>query len=280
MPTTDALERQTTTRPAVDVRTLLLALIVMVALLMAYVIGSAREGAGSATAAVEKKTSAAPADDGAKEIATIVMTGTGKATGVPDQMTFDVAIQSTSTDVSSALAQANATARQVLRTLRAEGVAPKDVKTTGLSIHPVYDYPDNGPAVITGYSASERMKVAVQALETAGQVLGAAAEAGGNAVRISGIKLGIADTEALMQEARADAVSEAIKKAKEYADSTGRDLGEVISVREVTPGTAIAPVPATLDSMRAVSEASSVVPIRMGRAPLQVTVAVVWSFAD
>jgi len=281
MPAGDRDDRQATARAVVDVKTLVLALIVMAALLMAYVIGSSRDGGGSATAAVDKPSSA-PAEEGSKDLATIVMTGTGKATGVPDQMTFQVAIQATRTDVSTALAQANSTARQVLHTLRDVGVAPKDVKTTGLSIHPVYDYSDNGPAVITGYSASERMTVAVKALETAGEVLGAAADAGGNAVRISGIKLGIADTEALMQQARGDAVEEAIKKAREYAASTGRDLGEVISVREVTPGTAIPPVPTAYDEALQGSTASlsSVVPIRMGRSPLQVTVAIVWSFAD
>lgn len=116
--------------------------------------------------------------------------------------------------------------------------------------------------------------------ETAGQVLGAAADAGCDAIRISGIKLGVADTEALLWQARADAVAEAITRAEEYADSTGRDRGEVISVREVTSGTAIPTVPTAYDSLRARSAGvSSTVPIRGGRSPLEVTVAVVWSFA-
>ena len=125
---------------------------------------------------------------------------------------------------------------------------PTAVKTTGLSIHPVYDYSGTGPAVISGYSASQGLGVAVKDLSTAGDALGAAADAGGNAVRISGIKLGVSDPDAVLGQARKDAVDEAKAKAQEYADATGETLGKVMSIREVTPDTYIPPVPMAFDS--------------------------------
>lgn len=276
MGTTGAQGQDGTARAAVDVRTLLLVLAVAAALLMAYFVGGVRDDGGPATASAD---TAAAAEEAATDPATMVMTGTGKATGVPDQLTFRVGVRATASDVSSALAQANNTQRKVLHTVRREGVAPKDVKTTGLSIRPVYDYSSDGPAVISGYAAAESVAIAVKDLATSGQVLGATADTGGNAIRISGISLGISDKDAPMSRARADAVAEATTKAQEYADATGRQLGQVVSVREVMPGTTVPPVAETSALASRDLSAASVVPIRTGRSPLQVTVAVVWTFA-
>ena len=278
-------EREQTTaaaRAVVEVRTLVLVAVMAVALLLAYAVGAGHGGGSTTAHAVDTTGSATP--DATTEPAagpTIVMTGTGTATGVPDQMTYSVGIEKQASDVSAALAQASATATAVLHRLRAEGVDPKDVKTTGLSVRPVYDYSGGGPGVIVGYSASEHLRVAVDDLARSGRVLSATADAGGNDVRISGIKLGIADKDALMKRARRDAVAEATAKAQEYADATGQTLGKVISVREVLPGAEIPPVPAVYDDGRALDQTSgSIVPIRGGRSPLDVTVAVVWTLGS
>jgi len=79
------------------------------------------------------------------------MKGTGEATGVPDQLSFELSVDMEATDVSSGLHQADARMRRVLAGLTTADVQRKDVATTGLSIRPVYEYRDNAPAVITGY---------------------------------------------------------------------------------------------------------------------------------
>jgi uncharacterized protein len=267
-------------RATVDVRTLVLVMVGAAALLAAYFIGSTHDGGPSSSAAA---TTTAAGDDSANASSdeeTMVMTGTGKVTPVPDEMTFHIGIKGNASDVSAALAAANGKAKSVLHRLRGEGVNPLDVKTTGLSIHPVYDY-SGGRAVITGYEASESMTVEVKELASAGRVLGAAADAGGNAIRISGIKLGVADQDALLKQAREDAVAEATTKAKEYAAATGQELGQVISLREVNPAGSIPVGKMAFDSASSLSgpRSSGYVPIRTGRSSLEVTVAVVWSFA-
>ncbi|HEY7042734.1 MAG TPA: SIMPL domain-containing protein [Nocardioidaceae bacterium] len=270
-----------TARSAIDVKTLLVTLAVAATLLLAYAVGSSQRSpstsAATEGAAAADTSSGSAATDADQQQATIVMTGTGKAIGVPDQMTFQVEVEATSSDVSSALAQVSRTANKVLHRLRDNDVPRKNVKTNGLSIHPDYDY-SGGRAVIVGYSASEHMVVAIDDLSAAGRVLGATADAGGNAVRINGIRLSISDTDALLQQARRDAVKDATTKADEYAAAAGRALGEVVSIREVTQGSSIRPVPQALEKLSAAD--GTVVPIRPGRSALQVTVAVVWTFAD
>jgi uncharacterized protein YggE len=251
----------------VSIRSLVFTAGVAIAIVAAYAVGSAQSGGSPAFAAEGSASSDAPS---------IVMTGSGEATGVPDQLVFSLTVQTSASDVSAALRSANTATRNVLRAVSGQGVARKDVQTTGLSISPVYDYSGNGPPVITGYSVSESLSVLVRSLPDAGSVIGTAVKAGGNAVRLHDLRLQIGDEDALLRQAREDAFAQAKAKAEQYAAASGRQLGEVISVREVHSSRNLdrLALPAVFDA-----QAMSHVPIRAGSANLKVTVSVVWSFA-
>jgi uncharacterized protein YggE len=248
------------------IRTLVLAIAMAVALCAAYFFGTTASATSNAAAATDTVTGDVPS---------IVMSGSGDATGVPDQLTFALAISSTASDVSSALQSASTTTAHVLQAVDAADIARKDVQTTGLSVNPVYDYSGNGPGVITGYNATEDMSILVRSLPDAGATITAAVQAGGDSVRLHDVRLQIGDKDALMHQARADAFAQARTKAEQYAAAAGRQLGDVTSVREVSSGGSTLPVAfaAASDSV----ERS--VPIRAGTADLHVTVRVVWSFA-
>ena len=251
----------------VDLRSLVATAATAVAVLAAYAVGSAQTGTASAVA------SPGPAPISA---ATIVMTGTGESTGVPDRLEFSLDVHTRAGDVSTALRSANRATRHVLRAVRAQDVAPKDVQTTGLSLNPTYDYSSDGPPVITGYAVTESMSVLVRSLPDAGATVSAAVDAGGNAVRLHGVRLEIGDQGALLHRARAGAIEDARAKASQYAAAAGRTLGEVTSVREVHVNQSISRAypRAALDSA-----VTGSVPIRAGSADLKVSVSVVWSFA-
>ncbi|HZJ07517.1 MAG TPA: SIMPL domain-containing protein [Nocardioidaceae bacterium] len=256
----------------VSVRSLGVAVGVLIAVMLAYAVGFNGGGAPEVRAAEAPPATTA---DPAREI---VMRGTGEATGVPDQLSFKLSVHMEATDVSSALNQANARMRRVLAALTTAGVQHKDVQTTGLSIRPVYDYSDNAPAVITGYTVSEDAGVLVRSLGDAGGAIAAAASAGGNAVRLHGVSLKIGDEGALMRDARDNAVGEAQAKARQYAEATGQELGDVISVKEVSARRS-GPVPAFAERSLFDTAGLSKVPVRAGSADLSVTVSVEWSLA-
>lgn len=252
----------------VSVRSLVITTAVAISVAAAYALGSAQSGASPAFAAE----ASAPSD-----VPSIVMTGTGEATGVPDQLVFSLAVHTSASDVSTALSSANAATRHVLAAVNGQGVARKDVQTTGLSISPTYDYSSDGPPVITGYAVSESLSVLVRSLPDAGSIIGSAVNAGGNAVRLHDLRLQIGDEDALLRKARADAFAAAKAKAEQYAEASGRQLGEVTSIREVHIAPHINGLyrSASLDAVAL----GKVVPIRAGSADLKVTVSVVWSFA-
>jgi uncharacterized protein len=251
-------------------KAVLVAAVVALALVVAYLLGA---GGGSAQAAPSTTTGSGTD----AEPRTLVMTGTGKTVGVPDELTFSLSVGLVRSDLRTALADANATMDRVLSRLDQLGVRKSDVQTTGLQMNAVYDYHSYGPPTLRGYRVSQRAEVLVRDLSRGGQAVTAAVETGGDDVRVGNIGLRIADTDSLLAKSRQAAVKQATAKAQEYADATGQDLGDVISLREVR---ASAPrVQALSYSRDALLSAKTALPIRAGKDKLGVTVRIVWSFA-
>ncbi|WP_151082059.1 SIMPL domain-containing protein [Nocardioides cynanchi] len=249
----------------------LVALVSALALLVAYLLGN---GGSTAQAAPQ-----APAvSTGSGHARTLVMTGTGRTVGVPDELSFSVSVGLVRPDLATALADANATMKRVLTSLASSGVQRSDVQTTGLSMNAVYDYHSSGPPTLRGYRVSQRAQVLVRDLSKGGAAVTAAVHAGGNDVRVGSLGLRIADPEALLAKSRAAAVKEATAKAQEYADATGQTLGDVLSLREVhasAPVVRMQALPAaSFDALK-----GAALPIRAGKDKLAVTVRIEWSFA-
>ena len=254
----------------VSSRTLLIALLVALALLAAYLLGGS--GAGSPAAA----SSDDPADPDRPRALT--MTGRGEASAVPDQLSFALAVSLRRADLGDALAAANASMSRVLGVLAGQGVDKRDVQTTGLSMDPVYEYHDYAPPTVVGYRVSERASVLVDDLARAGSTVSAAVAAGGNDVRVSDLRLLVGDTDEVMADAREAAVEEARAKAEQYAEASGQSLGDVVTIREVAARPLPTPVAPLADSAAAY-RALSKVPIRAGRDEASVTVRIVWELA-
>src|SRR3954452_10964280 len=242
-------------------RTLLLALLVAVALVAAYLLG----GNGAAVPAAADDKAAGSADQPRE----LTMTGTGEASAVPDQLSFAVHVHVTRPDLDDALAAANAAMARVQAAVVEHGVAKGDLQTTGLSMDPVYDYSAYDPPTVVGYRVSEAARVLVGELGDAGGAVGAAVAAGGNDVRVDSLRLLVSDSNAVMQRARDAAVEEARAKAEQYAAASGQELGAVLTLREVqaTPVPTPAVPTAELSAERAVLD----VPIRAGREQGKVT---------
>lgn len=252
----------------VSVRSILVTALVVLALLVAYLFGGTGGGGTPAQAVDEQQPDA-------ERARTLTMTGTGDATAVPDQLSFDLGVTVVRPDLDTALDAASSTMSRVLSALAEHGVEKSDVQTTGLTMNAVYDYHPYDPPTITGYRVNQRATALVRELKQGGAAVAAAVDAGGNEVRVGDIKLLVGDSDAVMEEARAAAVAEATAKATQYAEASGQDLGEVLTLREVHAK----PVPTPTYAMRGLASydaASIAVPIRAGRERGTVTVRLVW----
>ena len=119
----------------------------------------------------------------------------------------------------------------LIASLQANNVAEKDIKTENFSIHPQYDYTDDG-RVLRGYRVNNTVRVKVRDLATLSEVIDDAAVAGGNSIVINSIQFMIDDTAPCTTEARSLAVKDAEAKAKTLAKASGVRLGEPITITE------------------------------------------------
>jgi hypothetical protein len=228
--------------------------------------GNATAGGGTGNAALTAA-AVAPAPGGTR----ITVTGTGKVSGVPNQLALSMGVQTNGTSVAAALRQANSAVRSITAVLRRSGVAAADIQTSGLSIYPNYS---GSSGVPNGYQVSEQLTITLRRLSVAGSQISAAAHAGRNATVINGVSLNLSDTSTLLASARARAVADAKAKAAAYARALGRPLGAVVSMSE-TP--AAQPYPLPEFATPTAGRAAASVPVHPGTQQLNVTVTVVFA---
>jgi hypothetical protein len=200
----------------------------------------------------------------------VSVAGTGTASAAPDVVRTQIGAETSGASVDEALRAANDAARRVVEALRGEGVAERDIQTAGVQLYPQY-----GPEgqQVTGYTARQDLTVVLRDLDAAGATIAVAVAAGGDAARLSGVSFTLADDTALRAQAREEAFADARVKAEQYAELAGRELGEVVSVREDAGGSS----PYASGGGSAESASADAVPLAPGSAEVSVTAQVRWS---
>jgi len=156
----------------------------------------------------------------------------------------------------------------VLLALKGKGIAEKDFQTAQLSLQPQSTTQSRpGPNVLTGYRATNRVTIKVRDILKVADTVDALVGAGAN--EIGGINFSVSLASKLLDDARAQAVADARRRAEIYAQAIGMSLGAPISVVEEG-----SPPPMVFRKM-AVGMASPT-PIAPGEQTLRVGVSVVY----
>jgi uncharacterized protein YggE len=196
--------------------------------------------------------------------------GIGRVTAPPDLLTLVIGVETRAASSDAALKDNANRANALIDTLKRHGVAAKDIATSQLSISPTYD---NNGQHITGYQVGNIVTAKVHDIQSAGQLIDAAAGAAGDAVRIQQIAFGFDDDSALLAQARTDAVRRAHDQADQMAKAAGVKLGRVRSISE---GSEVSPGPRYgLGAANAPGNAAPT-PIEPGTQELTVTVTAVY----
>jgi hypothetical protein len=250
--------------------------VVVLGLGAGYAWGSHGDGAvaGNRTVALAAALAAASGPAGTSAgPAGITVTGTGTVSGTPDTLRLAMGVAVTQGSVTAALDGANAAAAKLQASLRQHGVAEKDLQTSGLSIQPQYADGGNGKQpTITGYEVTESLTATLHDLKKAGDAITAAAQAGGDASRVTSVSLDLTDTGALITAARGKAFQQAKEKAEQYAKAAGVGLGGVVSISEQVA----TPSPMYDMAPSAMAAAGKSVPVAAGSQEVGVTVTVVF----
>jgi uncharacterized protein YggE len=211
-----------------------------------------------------------PSDPGNQRSVTVI--GSGEVEGAPDTLRADLGVEATGDDVSSAIDSANAAIRAVTDAVVNAGVAREDIQTQQVTLSPDYSNPaPGGSSTITGYRATNSLRIDMRDLSKASDVLKVAVEAGGNATRISNVSFVIDDDSELVTDAREQAFNDARSRAQQYARLSGDELGKVLTIDETTTGQHVS----ASDQLRSEMVDSSV-PLEPGQQTVNFTVTVKW----
>lgn len=203
----------------------------------------------------------------------ITVSGLGEAAIEPDTGFIDLGIQTTRRTVAEAREAAAATASRVIDTVKTNGVEPRDIQTTSLSINPTYEHVRDSEPRVAGYQVSNVLAVRIRDLSAFSRIVDDVLDAAGDDARVNGIRFGREDDAAAIAEARAAAMEDARACAEQLASLAGLRLGRALAIQE----TARAPVPRPMMMERAMFSAADHTPIEAGSA--RVTVSVVVRYA-
>jgi uncharacterized protein YggE len=201
---------------------------------------------------------------------TIVVSATASVEVVPDRANLRVAVETRGRTAAEA-ATANARIQSpVLAAIRRAGVADAQLRTSSVSVSPVYEYPrEGGRPTLVGYQARNGVDVEIRDLAKIAAVLDAALAAG--ATSVDGPHFTIADA----ATPRRAALELAVKRARADAEAMASAAGVLItSVLEISTGQFNAP-PMEFATQRLSSVAvDTATPVESGRITVSATVTV------
>lgn len=211
--------------------------------------------------------------------ATISITGTGTITAEPDIAVVRAGAVSEAPTARVAMEANSKIMADTFAALRAMGVEDRDMQTSRLTVEPRYTYFDsssNGerrPPRIDGYQVSNNLTVRVRDLTIIGEVLDALITAGVN--QMGGLSFSVDEPDALFDQARADAVEDAMVQARLLTQAAGVSLGRVISISQSSPQQN--PPMQPQFARMAMADSAESVPIATGEQSLRAQVTIVWA---
>jgi uncharacterized protein YggE len=212
------------------------------------------------------------ADDG-DEAGRITLSGTGTAQIPADMAVITLGVVEEAETARDALDANSKAMRDVLAAMRETGIEERDLQTSNFQISPRYEEKRKGSAyeqTIIGYEVRNALTVRIRDLSLLGTVLDRSVSLGvndGGAVRFTND-----DPSAALDEARVEAMEDAIAKARLLTETAGVGLGRILDISEQGNR----PQPRSMARTEMAMSASADVPIASGENSYEVTVSVTW----
>ncbi len=219
---------------------------------------------GAAGASAQTQT-----DDKMQRHITVSATGTVEVT--PDLARIQTGVVTEAETAAQALTANSAAMGKVIDGLKQHAIEAKDIQTSSFRVEPRYTNPRDGQAPeINGYRVVNEVQVLVRDTPKLGTILDALLKLGAN--QMSGLSFDVSKAETLKDDARKQAIDNALRRAKLLATAAGAEVGEVISISEEV---AFAGPPRPYAMARAAK--ADMVPVESGSETLEARVTVTWA---
>jgi uncharacterized protein YggE len=164
------------------------------------------------------------------DVRTLSVSGSGEAFLAPDIAYIYIGVHTENPTAAEAVSENTSRTEELIQAIQDFGIDPQDIRTTNFSIYPMdrFDPATGLPSGEKVYAVDNTVYVTVRDLTRLGDLLDTAVQAGANTV--NSVQFDVADKDAALQEARAEAVKDAQAQAQALAQATGLSLGEIRSI--------------------------------------------------
>jgi uncharacterized protein YggE len=200
----------------------------------------------------------------------ITVSGTGSVDATPDMARVQTGVITEAETAAQALSGNSQAMTRLIGGLKENAIEAKDIQTAAFRVEPRYTNPRDGQAPeINGYRVVNEVHVVVRDVSKLGGILDALVKLGAN--QMNGLSFEVSKADTLKDEARKQAVANALRRAKLLAAAAGAEVGDVISISEdVVHG---GPRPYAM----ARAAKADMVPIEGGSETLEARVTVTWA---
>ena len=172
---------------------------------------------------------AAAAQDRAVLPPLITVTGEAEVRVVPDEVFFDLTVQTFNRDLKAAKAQTDERLKRLNELTARYGVAPKDVQTDYVSVEPRYRG-NNEARQLVGFLVRKDLVFTLRDVSKAEAMLAEVIESG--VTRVNGIEFRTSEMRKHRDQARAQAMRAAREKAVALTAEIGQGIGKAYSIEE------------------------------------------------
>ena len=169
----------------------------------------------------------------------ISVSGKGEIYAEPDLALVTFAVKNEAKQVPDAIKKNSEKMNKIISSLKQQGIAEKDLKTTSFYVYPryeyrkvetgIYPYPP-GKRVFVAYEVTQSLQVKIRDLSKIGKIIQEATDNGAN--QIGNLQFTIDKQDELEVKAREIAIKKAKSKAKQIASQLGVHLVRVTSFSE------------------------------------------------
>jgi len=162
----------------------------------------------------------------------ITITGEAEVKVAPDEVVFDLTVQTINKDLRTAKSQADDRLKKVLELTRKYKIAPQDVQTDYIKLEPRYRGNDES-RLFLGYSVRKDLVFTLRDVTQAESLLSEVIESGVS--RINSIRFQSSQLRKYRDQARALAIKAAQEKANALTNEIGQKIGKAYSIEEEAP---------------------------------------------
>lgn len=157
------------------------------------------------------------------------ISGTGEASGIPDQALLTVGVQTQGPTVKNTQDSLNSSINQVIDSLKKQGINQNDIQTQSYNLNPIYQI-QPGNQKISSYQANSTLIIKINDISKVNSIIDSATISGAN--QIANIEFSLKDPTKIQNLARQKAVDQAKSRAEAAAKTANFHLGRLINYSE------------------------------------------------